>query len=174
MADTEIITTAEHLHLAAFHLYEACREHTPQLVSMDDPDSGAFKLDAEYRAAGAHRRGYPSIKKMLIERTAGSLAVLDGQCWPGCDKGLPLDLSPLERNGIAATRRQRYRHIASQIMWETFTYLEQGGDTEPQRQLAMESVSEQRIADIDTVRNWKNQQEAARMARPSIAKGCEL
>ena len=87
--DTKSVDLAQHLELAAFHLYEACRSWSKVVLpSFADEDVQDMRRDAKYRAMAAHRRGIKSCRGIARERIAAVLAVADGLIDENRDKAL--------------------------------------------------------------------------------------
>jgi len=146
-----------HLERAAFHLHESARcSHAPELPTWDNQLEREHRVDARYRATGALRRGIDTCRMVAVERVAASLAVLDGERWPACNRAINPKLEPAQRAAIAAGRRQRYRHQARHVVAEVFTYYEMGNDTPEQRDQVVDRVREQLAADTEAVSRWRN------------------
>ena len=143
-----------HLERAAFHLHEASRLHRPDLPNWDDPVESAARVDARYRITGAHRRGIDACRMMAVERVAGSLAVLDGDRWPACDRHT--NMARMQREAVSAGKRQRYRHVAARIVAEIAAYYEMGTDTPEQRDSARLRIQAQLASDSDVSAHWSN------------------
>lgn len=147
-------TADHHLELAAFHLHEASRQHLPDLPSWESDH--AARMDARYRAMGAHRRSIESCRFVAVERVAAALALLDGEPWPACTRALSPLLPPAHRAATAAQRRQRYRHEARIIVAEVCGYYEvKTEDTEDLRQLVIIDARRQRTDDAGVVATWR-------------------
>ena len=146
-----------HLERAAFHLHEAARcSHAPELPEWADQVEREHRVDARYRATGALRRGIDTCRMVAVERVAASLAVLDGERWPACNRAINPKMEPAQREAIAASRRQRYRHQARHVVAEVFTYYELGNDTPEQRLQAVATAKAQLAKDTVTVNTWRN------------------
>ena len=156
--DTPSVDLAQHLELAAFHLYELCRSWSKVVLpSFADDDVQDMRRDAKYRAMAAHRRGIKSCRGIARERIAAVLAVADGLTWPACHR--PGGAVDLPRD---AQRRQRYRHVAGIVMAELFMYLEHDTDCEEQRSAILAELAQQRKDDTKVVAEWR-----ARVGLPS-------
>jgi hypothetical protein len=145
-----------HLERAAFHLYEAGRLESPDQPAWDDPIESAHRLDARYRATGALRRGLDTCRIVVVERVAASLAVLDGDRWPQCDRNVNDKMDPRQRAALAAGKRQRYRHVARHIVAEVSAYYEMGNDDEAMRAASVNAAMNQTLTDRDVVASWRN------------------
>ena len=145
-----------HLERAAFHLHEAGRLHNPNLPAFDDPLESGGRVDARYRITGAHRRGIESCRIMAAERVAASLALLDGDRWPQCDRFLSPNIDKAQRAASSAGKRQRYRHVASRIVAEVAAYYEMGTDTPEQRDSARLRIQAQLASDKEVSAHWRN------------------
>lgn len=146
-----------HLERAAFHLHEAARlTYALGLPDWADPDERAHRADARYRITGAHRRGIDSCRMVVVERIAASLAVLDGERWPACNRAINPNMDRAQRDSIAASRRQRYRHLARHVVAEVSAYYEMGTDTQEQREQIVEKAKAGLAQDTATVNAWRN------------------
>lgn len=145
---------------AARALYEARRHEDahlqwPEWGSPDVPPT--LKKDAQYRAMAAHRLGSLSVRQVLLERVAGTLAIADGYIWPACDnRGRTDGMGDEQFASHCASRRQWYLHLAGLVVPGVRHYLELGTDTEPQRQEAVRRMEVRRAQDTQAVRTWKN------------------
>jgi hypothetical protein len=148
--DTKSLDLTQHLELAAFHLYEACRSWSKiVLPSWADSDVDAMRTDARLRAMSAHRRGIMSCRGIARERIAAALAIADGFTWPACARTGAVDLL------LDAQRRQRYRHVGGIIAAEATMYFELDADTEDERAAILEDISRQNIADRKLISEWQ-------------------
>ena len=147
---------AIHLERAAFHLHEAARLHNPDLPDWDSTAERAHRVEARYRAAGAHRRGIPSVRKVAIERGAIALAVADGERWPACNRAINPQLPEAQRKAIAASRRQRYMHLSTVVLSDVLAYYEVNEDNEEQRQKLVDAMDVQRTGDAHASQTWRN------------------
>lgn len=145
-----------HLERAAFHLHEAGRVHRPDLPAYDDPLESTGRVDARYRIAGAHRRGIDTCRIVAAERVAASLAVLDGDRWPQCDRHVNANMIKAQREAVSAGKRQRYRHVAARIVAEIAAYYEMGTDTPEQRDSARLRIQAQLASDKEVSAHWRN------------------
>lgn len=145
----------DQLDLAAFHLYEALRDTNPTLPSWDSEDVGSMRVDARYRAQGAHKRGNALARKAVIERLAIVLATANGDIWPACDNQIHRGLSEDRRQVIAAMRRQRYRHQAILMAAEVARFYEIDLDTDASLALTVENATRQREADAKIVSAYR-------------------
>ena len=150
------LQASSHLDLAALHLYEAGREHTPSLPTYWQDEAADMRRDARYRAMAAHRRGIASCRKIAIERGAIALAIADGEPWPDCSRAINPNLPDAQRAAIAASRRQRYLHLATVMIADVFGYYETGTDTEEQRQIGIDRLRVQREQDTEASKAWRN------------------
>jgi len=146
-----------HLERAAFHLHEAARcSHAPELPTWDSQSEREHRVDARYRATGALRRGIDTCRMVAVERVAASLAVLDGERWPACNRAINPKLPHEQREAIAASRRQRYRHQARHVVAEVFTYYELGTDTAEQRDQIVARAKADFAKDTKIVSAWRD------------------
>lgn len=130
MADDDFTT---HRDLAAFHCFEMARDYNPHLPEWDSDDAAQRRTEYRYLITAAHRRSRSSCVLVAIERIAGVLAVADGEAWPACNRAIKPELPELQRLAIAASRRQRYRHLARLVHADLMNYYELGTDGEDYR-----------------------------------------
>ena len=150
------------LDRAAMALFEASKLHLgddlPQWWHDDVTD---MRRDCKYRALAAYRRGIASCRMVSVERAALALALADGEQWPDCNRAINPQMPEAQRLAIAASRRQRYRHLASLVVAEVNRYLEMGVDTEEQRQAVVADVRAQRTRDEADAHAWRNRMPSA-------------
>ncbi len=148
MADEKI---PQHKDLAAFHAYELGREYDPERPDFASDAAGQRRTEYRYLIQLAHRRSQSSCVLVAIERIAASLAIADGEPWPACNRAINPERPELQRQAIAAQRRQRYRHLARIVHSEVMNYYELGTDNEDYRQHVIEASALQVMQDKQLV-----------------------
>lgn len=146
---------SKHLELAAFHLYEAGRDHAPEIPEWSSDAAGHERTDCRFRITAAHRKGILSCILVAIERLAGSFAVADGEKWPDCNRAVSPNLPQVQQLAIAANRRQRYRHLARIAHAEIQNYYELGVDSEDVRQAIIDSARTRFASDKIALAAWR-------------------
>jgi hypothetical protein len=126
--------TVTHRDLAAFHVFEMGRILDPELPEWDSDAAGPHRTSCRYIINLAHRRTIGSCVSVAIEKIAEKLASADGETWPDCNRAIKPELPELSRLAIAASRRQRYRHLARIAHAAAMNYYELGTDDEAYRQ----------------------------------------
>lgn len=120
-----------------------------------------LRADARYRAQAAHHRSSPTIKAVLVEELARTLAMADGFIWPACESRTEQICAPEEYCAIVAQRRQRYRHNARLVITAHDQYLDTNATNEPEemRQAVILRAKHQQLEDVHAVQEWKRVRE---------------
>ncbi|NBR87826.1 MAG: hypothetical protein EB141_06165 [Verrucomicrobia bacterium] len=151
------LEASQHLELAAFHLYQATQvQHTEPLPSWDSDDAKDMRVDARYRAAGAHKRSRSVARAAVVERVAVVLAVANGDMWPSCDNQIHRGLSVERRAVLAAMRRQRYRHQARIVCAEVSRFYEIDQDSPGALEAIVLKARQQQDADSKIVSAYRS------------------
>ena len=150
------LEASQHVELAAFHLYLASqvRLNAP-LPEWDSDDARDMRVDARYRANGAHKRGDQIARSAVVERVAVVLAVANGDHWPECTNQIHGGLSDERRAVLGAMRRQRYRHHARIVCAEIARFYEIDPDTEQSMTNMVERAKAQQAADAKLVASYR-------------------
>lgn len=150
------LEASQHLELAAFHLYHATQiDHADPLPSWDSEAAKDMRVDARYRAVGAHKRSRAVARAAVIERVAVVIATANGDIWPKCDNQIHRGL-PVERIAVlAAMRRQRYRHQARIVCAEVSRFYEIDQDTPESLEAMVLNARKQQDADQKIVSAYK-------------------
>lgn len=127
--------TVTHKDLAAFHLYALGRAVDPELPEWDSDAAGPHRTSCRYIVNLAHRKTILSCVLVAVEKIAAALAQADGETWPECSRRI--DIADPHRFALAASRRQRYRHLARVAHSAAMNYYELGTDDEAYRQTVL-------------------------------------
>lgn len=147
---------ATHLDLAAFHLYHASQVRVEYaLPSWDSDDARDMRVESQYVAVGAHKRGDRLARLAVIERVAVVLATANGDIWPKCDNQIHQGLSVERRAVLAAMRRQWYRHQARLVCAEVARFYEMDQNTPEQLRQVVERAQAQQAEDTKIVAAYR-------------------
>jgi len=154
--ETRAYETACWLEDVAEGLYEAGRVAHPERPPYAEADR-TQRADARYRAQGAHQRSDPSVKAVLVERIAQTLALADGFIWPSCEARTRQIMSELEYAATVAQRRQAYRHKARLVITTHDSYLDVHAVGQPveHRAAILAAAQAQQDRDVETVKAWR-------------------
>lgn len=143
--------TVTHKELAAFHIYEMGREIDPELPAWDATAAGPYRTSCRYIVHMAHRKTILSCALVAVEKIAAALAQADGETWPDCSRAIKPELPEVNRLAIAASRRQRYRHLARLAHSTLMNYYELGTDDDAYRATVLTEARIQQQQDAQTV-----------------------
>ena len=151
------VTRSEHLERAAFHLYEAGREFRVEQHEWDADEAGDARTDCRYRMRLAERKGIPTVPLAAIEVLAATLAVADGEVWPACRRAINPAWPDAQQRAIAASRRQRYRHLARLAHADLMRFYELGTESETERHDIIRRALAQHADDAVILKAWRRQ-----------------
>jgi hypothetical protein len=147
------------LDAIASTLYEQERcDHPSRNMPPWERANRVLRADARYRAQAAHHRSSPTIKAVLVEEIARTLATLDGFIWPSCENKLASACeSPEQRRALTAHIRQRFRHNAREVITAHDAYLDTNAavELEEMRVEVIKRAKAQQLEDVQAVQEWK-------------------